>query len=179
MSRELGWKQFQTDDPHSANSPDGSPAPSYLGLGVRAPLPWADVPAPVAPDSAPTATTPAAPATPVSPKAKGPVGSQRSLRLGEAIWLGLAVVDGFLAVDFLLRALAASGTGIVGLVTRVGNVLAAPFFGVFNRPGVPKVDHTTFWAALVAIVIYTLAAWILIRLLRLVVAPAPQRVPPS
>jgi uncharacterized membrane protein YvlD (DUF360 family) len=29
------------------------------------------------------------------------------------------------------------------------------------------VDHTTFWAALVAIVVYTVAAWILLRLLTL------------
>jgi hypothetical protein len=179
MSRELGWKQFQSDDPDVANSPDASPAPSYLGQGVRAPLPWADAPAPTTAESALTAATRTAPATPVNAKTRTTGGPARSLRLGEVIWLGLAVVDGFLAVDFLLRALAASGTGIVGLVTRVGNVLASPFFGVFNRPGVPKVDHTTFWAALVAIVIYTLASWILIRLLRLVVAPAPQRVPPS
>jgi len=183
MSRELGWKQFQSGEP-DAVSPTAEPAvPSYLGEGVRAPIPWGQ------PSSAATAEAPVDPPAPTdSPKAaagragapvKAAAGPTRSWRLGELIWLGLAVVDAFLALDFLLRALAASDSGFVGVVRRIGNALASPFVGVFNRPGVPRVDHTTFWAALVAIVVYTVAAWMVIRLLRLVAAPAPQRVPPS
>ncbi|MGC2191347.1 MAG: hypothetical protein WA751_03325 [Candidatus Dormiibacterota bacterium] len=114
-----------------------------------------------------------------SPSTRVAAGPPRRLPVGELVWLCLAVVDAFLALDFLLRALAARASGLVGVVNRVGNLLAKPFVGVFNRPGVPRVDHTTFWAALVAIVVYTVAAWILIRLLRLVAAPAPQSVPPS
>ncbi|HEY6537996.1 MAG TPA: hypothetical protein VI138_03035 [Candidatus Dormibacteraeota bacterium] len=93
------------------------------------------------------------------------------LRLGEFVWLLLGVVDAFLAVDFLLRAVGAHDSGFVAVVNRVGDWLATPFIGVFQGQGVPRVDHTTFWAALLGIVVYTLAAWFLIRVLRLLAAP--------
>lgn len=173
MSRELGWKQFQTDESESASPDDEVSVPSYLGQGVRAPLPWG---APVAPPA--QATPPNATPETVGPPAKANPGPPRSLRVGELIWFGLALVDAFLALDFLFRALAAHDSGFIVFVTRVGNALANPFVGVLNRPGVPRVDHTTYWAALVAIVIYTIAAWMVIQLLRVVAAPAP-RVPPS
>jgi hypothetical protein len=140
-------------------------------------LPVVTTPAAVA--AAPPADDPKVTAGQSQLPAKGAEGSPRSLRLGELVWLCLAVVDVFLALDFLLRAVGARAAGFVGVVSRVGNVLAKPFVGVLSRPGVPKVDHTSFWAALVAIVVYTVAAWIVIRLLRLVAAPAPPRVPPS
>lgn len=182
MSRELGWKQFQSDDPDSPNPADSSPVPSPLGEDVRGSIPWSDLPVvttPAAVAAAPPADDPKVTAGQSQLPAKGAEGSPRSLRLGELVWLCLAVVDVFLALDFLLRAVGARAAGFVGVVSRVGNVLAKPFVGVLSRPGVPKVDHTSFWAALVAIVVYTVAAWIVIRLLRLVAAPAPPRVPPS
>jgi roadblock/LC7 domain-containing protein len=79
----------------------------------------------------------------------------------------LAVVDAFLALDFVFRAIAAQDAGFVNVVSRVGNALASPFTGIFSHQVVPQVDHTTFWAALVAIVIYTVGVWILLRLLTL------------
>jgi hypothetical protein len=110
-----------------------------------------------APEETPSTTTPIS----------TPVVTRGSNRLGELVWLCLAVVDAFLALDFLFRAVAAQDSGFVGAVTRVGNALASPFTGIFSRQTVPQVDHTTFWAALVAIVVYTVAAWILLRLLTL------------
>jgi uncharacterized membrane protein YvlD (DUF360 family) len=40
-------------------------------------------------------------------------------------------------------------------------VLAGPFTGILSGRNSPEVDHTTFWAALLAIVVYTVAAWVL------------------
>ena len=178
MSRELGWKQFQSDDPPSATSASTSPAPSYLGRGVQAPIPWTE--GPLLSATSPAEQPEAAPTTSAAPSDRaGASRPARTLRLGELIWLCLAVMDGFLALDFLLRAVAANSAGVVAVVIGVGNSLAGPFSGVLDRPGVPRLDHTTFWAALVAIVIYTIAAWIAIRLLRLLAAPAQQQVPRS
>jgi hypothetical protein len=168
------------DDP--AQSAAG-PAPTYGGEGAstQTPIGWvsgttsAETPA----ASPATADAPDATTSPSSAPAVATAGGPGRTRLGEFIWLCLAVVDTFLALDFLLRAIAARDSGFVGVVSRIGNALASPFVGVFNRQGLPRVDHTSFWAALLAIVIYTVAAWIVLRLLRLMAAPAHPRVPPS
>lgn len=91
-------------------------------------------------------------------------------RLGELIWLCLLVVDAFLALDFLFRALALTRDGFTGIVERIGGALASPFAGLFGA-GVPRVGHTDFWAALLALVVYSLAALVLLRLLDLVSRP--------
>ncbi len=97
------------------------------------------------------------------------------LRLGELIWLCVAVVDAFLGLDFLFRAIALSSAGFVNVVERVGDSLASPFAPIFANRNVPAVDHTTFWGALLAIVIYTLAAWVLMRLIHLFSHPTSAR----
>jgi hypothetical protein len=90
-------------------------------------------------------------------------------RLGELIALAILVVDLFLALDFVFRAVAASRDGFVQVVDRVGNALASPFAGIFKNGH--AVGHTTFWAALIALVVYSLAALILIRIVHLVTSP--------
>ncbi|HVC22323.1 MAG TPA: hypothetical protein VNH82_02685 [Candidatus Dormibacteraeota bacterium] len=94
----------------------------------------------------------------------------RGFRISELILLSVLVVDAFLALDFLFRATAVGPDGFVSIVDRVGGALASPFAGIF-RAGVPQVGHTTFWAALLALAIYTLAALVLVRLLHLVSRP--------
>ncbi|MGH7692754.1 MAG: hypothetical protein ACREOA_08605 [Candidatus Dormibacteria bacterium] len=132
-------------------------------------------------DEAPAATADHEPVPPPSPVAKdlgrraSATDARGGFRLAELIWLCLGVVDAFLALDFLLKAIAAQGPGFVSVVTGVGDALANPFIGVFSGQAVPQVDHTTFWAALVAIVVYTVAAWLAIRLLRLLAAPPVPR----
>jgi hypothetical protein len=103
------------------------------------------------------------------------VAPKRGHQLSELILLCVAVVDAFLALDFVFRATAVSRDGFVGVVTRVGDALASPFAGLF-RPGVPPVGHTTFWAALLALAIYTIAALILIRLIHLLTSPLRRHV---
>ncbi|MGC2191474.1 MAG: hypothetical protein WA751_03980 [Candidatus Dormiibacterota bacterium] len=98
----------------------------------------------------------------------------RGYRVGELILLSVTIVDAFLALDFVFRATAVSQDGFVSVVDRVGGALASPFAGIF-RPGVPQVGHTTFWAALLALAIYTVAALVLLRLIHLLSSPLRRR----
>jgi hypothetical protein len=100
---------------------------------------------------------------------RGRTGPSAHDRLGELIVLAILVVDLFLALDFVFRAVAASRDGFVQVVDRVGNALASPFAGIFKSSH--AVGHTTFWAALIALVVYSLAALILIRIVHLLTSP--------
>jgi hypothetical protein len=175
MSREMGWNRYQTDELDSSPQ-DGAGQVPWAVIAV--PTEVTDVPA--AEDAAGAATTSSAteapttstatvktPEAPPSAPATTRIVRRGGYRLGELVWLCLAVVDAFLALDFVFRAVFAQDTGFVNVVSRVGNALASPFTGIFSRQSLPQVDQTTFWAALVAIVIYSVAAWILLRLLTL------------
>jgi len=87
------------------------------------------------------------------------------------LWLSTAVVDAILAFDFIFRALAARDTGFVGAVVEIGDALSTPFRGILSGRSLLYVDHTSYWQALVAIVIYTLAVALLLQFLRLVARP--------
>jgi len=100
-------------------------------------------------------------------------GPSARARLNELIGLAVLVVDLFLALDFVFRAVAASRDGFVQVVDRVGDALASPFAGIFRDTH--AVGHTTFWAALIALVVYTLAALILLRIIRLITSPMRAR----
>lgn len=142
------------------------------------------------PEAPSPASRPAASQEPARPVTEAPERSQRpapargpgapslvGARLRELVWLSVGVVDAFLALDFLFQAIAARGSGFVGVVTRVGNALASPFNGIFQNSAAPAVGHTTDWQALIAIVVYTAAAWVAVRLLLVVLSPARRPAP--
>lgn len=167
MSRQLGWHEFEPDDPESPTfEPEARPAAGTWTSAVAAP---AGTPNPTA---APAGTPKPAPAGTGRQKAAAPPSVRGASRLPELVWLCLAVVNAFLALDFLLRALAATDSSAVGVVITVGNALASPFAGAFQGQTVPHVGHTAFWAALLAVVVYTLAASLLLRLLRVLAGPS-------
>ena len=85
-------------------------------------------------------------------------------RIREFIWLSAAVVDAFLALDFLFRAVGFAGGGFVSVVATVGGALGSPFGGIVRGAASPTVGHTADWPVLVAIVVYTAAAWIAARM---------------
>ncbi len=119
-----------------------------------------------------------------APQPDHPTPNSRSLRRGggfrisELILLSVLVVDAFLALDFVFRATAVHGGGFVSVVDRVGGALASPFAGIF-KAGVPQVGHTTFWAALLALAVYTLAALVLVRLVHLLSSPFRRGISPA
>ncbi len=202
MSRRFGWREQDPNQPVAGEGVRPAVEPPPAASQQYQPAAWPEASAPQADTSAfatpettgrvataPPATYPATPAgTAAYPapattrrRASAPAASSTVVaprggyRLGELVWLCLAVVDAFLGLDFLFRAVAVSNSGFVAVVVRVGDALASPFAGIFARASLPQVDHTTFWAALLAIVVYTVAAWVLLRLVRLLAGPSYRR----
>jgi len=91
------------------------------------------------------------------------------------VWLAVIVVDLFLALRFALQAVGAGDSGFTTIVYRVGAALAWPFqgvLGVTNASG-----HPLQWVNILAIVVYTAAAWIVAKLLMIASAPHDRGVP--
>ena len=135
--------------------------------------------------AAPVATVPAAAAAPVAPvAAAAPVApaagtSVYSSRVGvypvgyrtiQLIWLIAGVVDLILALDFIFRAANANNTGFAHYIYRLGGWLAAPFNGIFNNTTASN-GTVLRWGDVLAVVIYTVAAWIVTKLVRISATP--------
>jgi uncharacterized membrane protein len=77
--------------------------------------------------------------------------------------LAIGIVALFLAFDFIFHAAGAANVGFGAFIFAVGTALAAPFAGIF------KVTYTTpgtlfIWADVLALVVYAIAAWIVVKL---------------
>jgi hypothetical protein len=137
------------------------------------------VAAPVA--AVPAAAAPVAPVAPVALAPAAPVAGTTvySSRVGlypvgyrtiQLIWLIAGVVDLILALDFIFRAANANNTGFAHYTYRLGGWLAAPFNGIFTNT--TSSNGTVLrWGDVLAIVIYTVAAWIITRLVRISSTP--------
>ena len=83
------------------------------------------------------------------------------------IWLIAGLVDVVLALDFLFHSFGANSIGFARWIFTVGRDLASPFAGIFNTtyaaPG-----STVIWADVLAIAIYTLVAFILVKLVGII-----------
>ncbi len=91
------------------------------------------------------------------------------------VWLAIIVVDLFLALRFALVAAGAGDSGFTTIVYTVGGALAWPFQGVL---GVTSASgHPLQWVNLLAIVVYTVAAWIVVKLVTIASAPRDRSVP--
>jgi hypothetical protein len=96
-----------------------------------------------------------------------PVG-YRSIQL---IWLIAGVVDFILALDFIFRAVGAHNTGFAHYIYRIGGWLAAPFLGIFNTTVAANGTSVIQWADVLAVAIYTVAAWVVTKLIRILTTP--------
>ena len=132
----------------------------------------------VAPGASPP---PAAPATPVAPAAPVAAGSSSvytsrtsvtpvKSRASQAIWLIVAVVDIILALDFIFWAAAANNTGFAHYVHRIGEKLSVPFDGIFNTT-VHNGTSALRWADVLAVVIYSILAWIVTKAISIAYTP--------
>lgn len=106
--------------------------------------------------------TPVATAAPVATSGYS-VGS----RLIQLVWLLAGVADIILALDFAFRAVPANNTGFAHYIYRLGGWLAAPFDGIFNTTTANHGTSVFRWSDVLAVVIYTVAAWIVARLVRI------------
>ncbi|HUY98366.1 MAG TPA: hypothetical protein VMW47_12240 [Verrucomicrobiae bacterium] len=113
-----------------------------------------------------------------TPTPQGEVATQSVYRRGasrpagfrgqQLVWLLLGLVDSVLALDFLFRALGAGHAGFVSFVGTTGGSLSAPFAGIVS--GTAN-GHALRWAEIVAIIVWTLAAWFLVRGIAIASAP--------
>ncbi|MBV8529626.1 MAG: hypothetical protein JOZ75_15045 [Candidatus Dormibacteraeota bacterium] len=104
-----------------------------------------------------------------SPRSRG-----RSL-----LWVALAIVNVILVLDFIFLLAGANDVGFGHIVYGVGSALNAPFRNLFNIT-VTRHGHPVQWADLIAIVIYTVAAVIIDRLIVIFTTPSsrPSTSPP-
>lgn len=89
------------------------------------------------------------------------------LRIEQGIYLVFGVVEVLIAIRFALRLLGANpGAAFADFIYSVTAPFIGPFVGLF---GTPEFDRAVFEPhALVAIVVYALLAWLLVRILWLV-----------
>jgi len=85
-------------------------------------------------------------------------------RARSVVWLFLAVVDIILALRFIFFAAGANDTGFAHAMYAIGGALDAPFRGIFNVT-TATASHPLHWEDILAIVIYSIAAWIVTRVM--------------
>lgn len=163
--------------PVAESVPAAGGAPVERGFPVRGTstaVPTAPAPVATRPVAAAPVTTAPVVAAPAAATAKAsrsrttvyPVG-YRTIQL---VWLLAVVADIILALDFAFKAANAHNTGFAHYIFRLAGWLAAPFNGIFN-PSTAANGSVLRWADVLAVVIYTVAAWIITRLVRIVATP--------
>ncbi len=90
--------------------------------------------------------------------------------LSQLVWLAAGVVAAILALDSVCKLIAAGVVGVVPFIADIAAALAAPFQGVLATT-VTSGAHLAYWPNVVAIVVYGLAAWVVVRLGEISTAP--------
>lgn len=91
-------------------------------------------------------------------------------RANQIVWFIVGVLNVILALDFVLRLLAANDTGFAHLIYSLGRVLAAPFDGIFGN-NVVDGQYYLRWSDLLGIVVYSLIGWGITKLIKISMAP--------
>lgn len=91
----------------------------------------------------------------------------QNLKLQQAIYLIFGIIEGLLAIRFVLRLLGANpNSGFAAAIYGITQPLMLPFANVF---GTPRFDGSVVeFNAIVAIIVYALIAWVLVKLAWLV-----------
>lgn len=87
----------------------------------------------------------------------------------EFVWLIAGIVVAFLALDFIFHAAGANDVGFAAFVFSVGKALASPFAGIFNTATAAR-GNLIVWADVLAMVIYVLAAAVVVKVVTLISA---------
>jgi hypothetical protein len=85
----------------------------------------------------------------------------------EVVWLIAGIVIALLALDFIFHAAGANDVGFASFIFGVGKALAAPFAGIFATAYAAR-GNLIVWADILAIVIYGLAAGIVVKVVSLI-----------
>ena len=95
------------------------------------------------------------------------------LRLRNLVWLAAAVVNAILALDFLFKIAGSADVGFVSFIWSIASPLSAPFRGVLAST--VSTGHYAYWPDIAGIVVYSIAAWIVVGLIGIMAAPRPTR----
>jgi len=89
-------------------------------------------------------------------------------RAVQMVWVLLGVTELVIALRVMFRALASSNTGFVSFIYGLGGALVAPFRGIANWTSGTTVVEV---GSIIAMVVYLLAAYLVIKLVRIAAAP--------
>jgi YggT family protein len=130
--------------------------PTYApSAGVRARV--------VSPDAA-VVTPPAAAMDEVHATAYDPYATRRraSHRLVQGLWLLFGIVEGLLAIRFVLRLLGANeAAGFAQFIYAASGPFVAPFNNLFGNPG--SAGSVLELNTIVAMLVYMLVAWLVVK----------------
>jgi hypothetical protein len=94
-----------------------------------------------------------------------------AFRVVQMVWFLLGLVEGIVGLRVIFRAVAAQHVGFVTFINGLSAPLVAPFQGItadyVHRGTVVEIG------SLIAMVIYLLAAYLVVKLVRIVTAPGP------
>ncbi len=86
-------------------------------------------------------------------------------RAQQVLYTILTIIEGLLIIRFVLRLLAANAaSGFASLIYAITAPLVAPFYGLFPTPAAGNGSVLELYT-LVALVIYPLVFWVLVRLI--------------
>lgn len=92
---------------------------------------------------------------------------ERTLRVQQAIYLIFGIIEGLLAIRFVLHLLGANPqSGFASFIYSITAPFMAPFANVFTQPSIA--GSVVEFNAIVAIVVYALLAWVLAKIVWLV-----------
>ncbi len=81
----------------------------------------------------------------------------------QIVWYALGLLEALLAFRFVLKAMAANpAAGFTSFIYTITSPFAAPFIAVFRN--LRAASSTIEWTTLLAMVVYWLIAWAIIRL---------------
>lgn len=86
--------------------------------------------------------------------------------LQRLVWFVVGIVNAFIALRFILLLFGANrDTGFFDFIYTVSAPLVAPFTGIFGEPVYGSFVFE--WSSILAIIIYTLIGWAIVRLITL------------
>lgn len=104
-------------------------------------------------------------------------GSERLLMLAKAtqlVWLVFGVIEGLIALRFVLRLIGANPqNSFANLVYSLSAVFVGPFLTLTVSPAAGKIVLEI--PSLIAMAVYALVGWAIVRILRIVFAPTSAR----
>ncbi|MGI0131149.1 MAG: hypothetical protein ACREEC_13540, partial [Thermoplasmata archaeon] len=97
------------------------------------------------------------------------VSGDPAFRFVQLVWFLLGVTEGFIGLRVIFRAVAAHQVGFVSFIYGVSDALIAPFRGI--SPDYVRGTTVVEIGSLIAMAIYLLAGYLVVKLVRILTAP--------